>query len=178
MNVSTASDNNEKKDYTPLYKTFQNLLFRCTFTILPFIFGSLINLIFDYENIYYARGEFLLYSVSLISSSILAYQSLSSFSDLKKGWLNIFALLFLVFTSGIYAVIFSIDKDPKLDVMFSISIITFLIAILIYFFSQLGFNTKLFNEQKKLEQYEFEKNNSDANHVRQQNQDDLIDGLN
>jgi len=165
------------KNCEPYFKTIQNIIFRCTLTTLPFIFGLLVNLIFNYDAIYYARGEFLLYSVSLVAASILAYQSLSNLSDLAKGWLNIFALLALVLFSGTYAMIMTDKKTPDLEVMKILSIASFLIALIIFFFSQLSFNKELAIQKAKMKDLEFKKKNSDAGEKRRGEQEDLLNNL-
>ncbi len=167
----------------PVFKTWINMFFRITFTVLPFLFGLIANLIFSKSNIYYAKGEFLLYSVSLISSSILAYQSLSNLSELWKGLLNTISLIGLVLISGIYAML-AINETPNLEVMKTLSAVTILSAILIYYFSQLSYQEQLAIDQNILQQekerqakLEYQRQHSDALKERNEIQENLLDKL-
>jgi len=167
----------------PVFKTWINMFFRIGFTVLPYIFGIIANAIFSKTNIYYGRGEFLLYSVSLISSSILAYQSLSNLSELWKGVLNAFALFSLVVISGIYAML-AMNNDPNIEVMKTLSVITIVTAVIIYYFSQLSYQEQLEKDQKVLqkekdrkEKLEFQRQHSDALKARNVAQDNLLDNL-
>jgi hypothetical protein len=116
-----------------------NTSFIVVFTILPFIFGILFKMLFsklDTLTSFYARGEFFLYTVSLISSAYISYYSVSSSKKLFEGWLRNLSFLLLVIVSGCYALILSSTLTPRTNMVGIISIISFLLSVLLFYASQ------------------------------------------
>ncbi|MGY6545198.1 MAG: hypothetical protein ACXIU2_10380, partial [Cyclobacteriaceae bacterium] len=90
--------------------SLQNTLFIVVFTILPLAFGILSNVLFtSYKGLseYYLKGEFFLYSVSLISSTYIGYNSVKGNRNAFEGWINKTLLIILVLVSACYAFIIS-----------------------------------------------------------------------
>lgn len=150
--------------------SFQNTLFMSVFTILPFLLGLLTKELFTSNSVLYGKGEFFLYSVSLISSSILSYQSLSNFRSLLKGWPNMLAIVLLVLLAGTYAVVITNNESPDLTKMKLYSIIAFLIAVVLFFISQMHFNKAIATQRYK-------EANSDVHSQREEEQNDLMNGI-
>jgi len=119
--------------------SIQNTVFIVVFSILPFFFGILYTVLFSELNSlipFYSRGEFFLYTVSLISSAYISYHTASSTKKLFEGWLSITSLILLVLVSVCYAFIISKNVTPRLDVVKILSFGSFALSLPLFYYSQ------------------------------------------
>jgi len=151
-------------------KSLQNTLLIGVFTILPLLLGLIINLLYSTETIFYAKGEFFIYGVSLLSSSILSHQNLDKIKTLLKDWINVLSFVLIVIFASSYAITTSFPETPNTEIMKSISIGILIITIIIFYISQHMF---VKNELIKKEQYA----NSDVSEARNDEQDNIKDQL-
>jgi len=151
-------------------KSLQNTLLIGVFTILPLLLGLIINLLYSSETIFYAKGEFFIYGVALLSSSILSHQNLDKIKTLLKGWINVVSFVLIVLFASAYAITTSIPETPDITKMKWISITIIIVSIIIFYISQHMF---VKNELIKKEQLD----NSDVGEVRYEEQDDITGKL-
>ena len=125
--------------------SLQNTFFIVCFTILPLIFGILYNILFTKFNglsSYYMKGEFFLYSVSLISSTYIGYNSIRSNKNSFDGWINKILLMVLVIISACYSFIISNSTPPRPEVVEYLSYGGFIIAVPLFYYSQFLVNKR------------------------------------
>lgn len=152
-------------------KSLQNTLYIGVFTILPFLLGLLINALYSKDVIFYEKGEFFIYGVSLLSSSILSYQNLDKIKDLTKGWINIISILLTVLFASAYAMTTSITAPPNVTLFKWLSVCILLISLIIFYISQHMFNKAIL---LKKEEYA----NSDVRNKRNNEQEEIENKLN
>lgn len=119
--------------------SIQNTFFIVIFTILPFWFGILSTVLFaELKSLapFYSRGEFFLYTVSLISSAYISYYTANSSKKLFEGWLSILSFILLVLVSGCYAFIISNSVAPRVEIVKVLSFCAFGLTIPLFYYSQ------------------------------------------
>jgi hypothetical protein len=125
-------------------KDFQKIallssVFNIFFVMLPFIMGYLFTCSvgkWNGWNSFYGHGEFYLYSVSLLSSALwIYYKKKAKLSDLNS-FLSIAALILIVSISSLY-VILSTNQVPVLRFIKWASIISILLATVLFYYSQI-----------------------------------------
>ncbi len=119
--------------------SIQNTFFIVVFTILPFWFGILSTMLFaELVSLepFYSRGDFFLYTISLISSAYISYYTASSSKKLLEGWLSIFSFILLVLVSGCYAFIISNNLTPRIEIVRVLSFSAFSLTIPLFYYSQ------------------------------------------
>ena len=125
--------------------SLQNTVFIVVFTILPLVFGVLYTIMFAELNSYspfYAKGEFFLYSVSLISSTYISYNTLGGKKNIFDGWVNIILFLLLVIVSACYAFIISNNTTPRVEIVRTLSFGGFFLALPLFYYSQFLINKR------------------------------------
>lgn len=123
----------------------QNTFFVLAFTLLPLLFGILSNILFTKYNglsDYYLKGEFFLYSVSLMSSTYISYNSVKNNKNNFEGWINKLLLVTLVLVSACYAFIISSSTNPRPEIVKTLSFSGFFLAIPLFYYSQFVINKK------------------------------------
>lgn len=134
-------------------------------TILPTVF--LLGKIYFNPKIYdwstlYKSGEFFLYAVSFLGSSFLVYNHYKSKKSDQYSLLSFLSLIFIVIFSIAYMSL-STTNSPNVKSIQNLSIIAIIIAIPIFYYSQVV-NNKF--------------SSIDVGEVRRDEQNVIIDGLN
>jgi hypothetical protein len=122
-----------------------NTTFIVVFTVLPTVFGIILKMLFSELNnfeIFYSRGEFFLYTVSLCASAFISYYSVSPSKKLFDGWLRNLLILLMVIVSGCYAFIIASNSLPRASIVKVLSYIVLPISILLFYWSQYLVNKK------------------------------------
>lgn len=138
------------------WRSLLHTVFLAIFTILPMIFGLLFAFLFyDVKGLeqFYSKGEFFLYTVSLVSSAYISFTLLSS-KKFFNGVLNIVSLIILVLVSGCYAFILSNTIPPRIHAVKALSFGAFAIAVILFYISQHMVNMESPDivEKRKVEQ--------------------------
>ncbi len=131
------------KDY--LKVSVLNSMFSLFFNLLPFWGGLLFTISigkWSGWNRFYENGEFYLYSVSLISSAYLIYHNNKIKTASLNSFFSIICLIFIVIISFLYASLSS-NPEPQINTFIKwASIIAILVAVPMFFHSQLISNKK------------------------------------
>lgn len=138
--------------------SLQNTVFIVAFTILPLMLGILSTIMFsELKSLspFYAKGEFFLYSVSLLSSTYISYNTIGAKRKIFDGWVNIILFLLLVIVSACYAFIISNDSLPRIEIVKSLSFGGFFLALPLFYYSQFLIN------KRSPDLIEFRKNEQD-----------------
>lgn len=108
------------------------------FTILPTIsgfFGALINSAQVDFNKFYKSGEFLLYSVSLLSAAFLVYNKFKVKGADWRGLISMIIMVCLVLLSLFYALV-SGSTTPNIELIKYVSLTLFVFSAILFYHSQ------------------------------------------
>lgn len=124
------------------WKTFQLTFFIVFFTMLPYFVEFTNYLFFNKSFNHYSDGQFFTYSISLLTSSILAYLSLSSFKDTFSIGVNLWSILLLFVLAVFYSMVVVSPIEANLNTVYWVSLILFIITLIQFYHSQYLLNSK------------------------------------
>ena len=152
-------------------KSLLSTIYVATLTVLPFILGLMVNYFYPNDTIYYEKGEFFIYGISLLSSSILSYQNLGTIKDLTKGWLNNVSIVLIIIFSSVYAIIMTIQEISERETLRWTSIMIMCISLIVFYITQHIYNRNVWLTKKQHESL-------DIKEKRNQEQREIVDRLN
>ena len=116
--------------------TFLSTIFIVFFTMLPFIFELIEYFLLNNTEInHYSNGQFLNYSISFLSSSLLVYLTLTKFKEVGLGR-NIFSIIVLIIIIIVDLAYTLRAKDINNGLFFWVSITAFILTLIIFYHSQ------------------------------------------